>query len=175
MSILSGFKKYKKYKKTNEGYQLQSQWTSSQTVEMNDGNTAETNLGAIKGITSSLASTSNNYALSASAGKNLQDQVTTLNTDLTSLAQNTQSLQGWTPFSFNANIEFGSNGVTYIGKDITQLALIANAIGADRVVTIAITSHPVGGKIELHGYNGNLATPLVGPAWIIVAGLVKYQ
>lgn len=82
MSILSGFFKTKKYRKTSDGYKLQSLWTSSQTVEMNDGNTAETNLGAIKGITSSLASTSSNYALSASAGKNLQDQVSTLNTNL---------------------------------------------------------------------------------------------
>lgn len=85
MSILSGFFKTKKYRKTSDGYKLQSLWTSSQTVEMNDGNTAETNLGAIKGITSSLASTSSNYALSASAGKNLQDQVSTLNTNLSAL------------------------------------------------------------------------------------------
>ncbi len=82
MSILSGFFKTKKYRKTDTGYKLQSEWTSASTVEMADGNTAETNLGAIKGITSSLATENDNYALSASAGKNLQDQVTTLNTDL---------------------------------------------------------------------------------------------
>lgn len=76
MSILSGFFKTKKYRKTDSGYKLQSEWTSSETVEMSDGNTLETNLGSIKGITSSLASPSNNYALSASAGKSLQDQVT---------------------------------------------------------------------------------------------------
>lgn len=55
---------------------------NSTQVTMGDGHTAETNLGAIKGITSSLASTSTNYALSASAGKSLQDQVSTLNTNL---------------------------------------------------------------------------------------------
>lgn len=54
----------------------------STEVTMGDGNTAEVNLGAIQGITSSLASTGDNYALSASAGKNLQDQITTLNTKL---------------------------------------------------------------------------------------------
>lgn len=85
MSILSGFFKTKKFRKTSDGYKLESLWTSSQTVEMNDGNTAETNLGAIKGITSSLASTSSNYALSASAGKSLQDQVSTLNTNLNAM------------------------------------------------------------------------------------------
>lgn len=82
MSILSGFFKTKKYRKTDDGYKLQSEWTSSETVEMGDGNTAEENLGAIQGITSSLASTSNNFALSASAGKDLQDQISDLNTDL---------------------------------------------------------------------------------------------
>lgn len=87
MSILSGFLKTKKYRKKDDGnYQLQSEWTSSETVEMADGNTLETNLGSIKGITSSLSSTSSNYALSASAGKSLQDNINTLNTNLTNLS-----------------------------------------------------------------------------------------
>ena len=87
MSILSGFFKTKKYRKTDDGYKLQSEWTSSETVEMGDGNTAEENLGAIQGITSSLASTSDNYALSASAGKDLQDQITYVNDSLTECFQ----------------------------------------------------------------------------------------
>ena len=37
MSILSGFLKTKKYRKTNDGYKLQSEWTSASTVEMSDG------------------------------------------------------------------------------------------------------------------------------------------
>lgn len=37
MSILSGFFKTKKYRKTDDGYRLQSEWTSADTVEMNDG------------------------------------------------------------------------------------------------------------------------------------------
>lgn len=61
---------------------------NSTQVTMGDGHTAETNLGAIKGITSSLASTSTNYALSASAGKSLQDQVSTLNTNLNNKSDN---------------------------------------------------------------------------------------
>lgn len=75
MSILSGFLKTKKYRKTANGYKLQSEWTSSQTVQMDDGNTLQNNLGAIKGITSSLTSTNSSYALSAAAGKNLQEQL----------------------------------------------------------------------------------------------------
>lgn len=41
MSILSGFKKVKKYIKGSSGYRLLSQWTSSHTVEMDDGSTLE--------------------------------------------------------------------------------------------------------------------------------------
>lgn len=41
MSILKGFIKAKKYRKTIEGYKLESHWTSSETVEMNDGRTLQ--------------------------------------------------------------------------------------------------------------------------------------
>ena len=83
MSILSGFFKTKKLRRMADGnYKLQSEWTSSETVEMADGNTAEENLGSIKGITSSLASIDSGYALAADAGKNLQDQVNELNSNL---------------------------------------------------------------------------------------------
>ena len=43
MSILSGFKKVRRYIKESNGYQLLSQWTSSQTVEMDDGTALEAN------------------------------------------------------------------------------------------------------------------------------------
>ena len=39
MSILSGFLKTKRYRLTDDGYKLQSEWTSSDTVEMGDGKT----------------------------------------------------------------------------------------------------------------------------------------
>lgn len=87
MSILSGFFKTKKYRKTDTGYQLQSEWTSASTVEMADGNTAETNLGAIQGITDSLTATSSNVALSAKAGSNLQGQIDDVNSNLSNVAQ----------------------------------------------------------------------------------------
>ena len=49
MSILSGFKKIKKYEANDAGnHQLVSQWTSASTVEMTNGNTAETEIGEIK-------------------------------------------------------------------------------------------------------------------------------
>lgn len=87
MSIASGFTKMKNYILTSSGYKLLSRWTSSQTVHMGDGtddtDTVENRFGAMKGITSSLATDNDEYALSASAGKNLQDQCTQLNQSLT--------------------------------------------------------------------------------------------
>lgn len=87
MSIASGFTKMKNYILTSSGYKLLSRWTSSQTVHMGDGtddtDTVEYRFGAMKGVTSSLATDNDEYALSASAGKNLQDQCTQLNQSLT--------------------------------------------------------------------------------------------
>lgn len=86
MSIASGFTKMKNYILTSSGYKLLSRWTSSQTVHMGDGtddtDTVEYRFGAMKGITSSLATDNDEFALSASAGKNLQDQCTQLNQSL---------------------------------------------------------------------------------------------
>lgn len=42
MGILSGFKKYKEYLKTDDGYQPMSRWTKSDAVIMGDG-TDDTN------------------------------------------------------------------------------------------------------------------------------------
>lgn len=47
MSILNHISKVKRYRKTDAGYALQSQWTSAETVEMNDGSTLEESLGSI--------------------------------------------------------------------------------------------------------------------------------
>ena len=81
MSVLDGYNKYKRYIKTNDGYKLCSQWTSSNTVQMDDGNTLQTNLGAINGITDSLTATSSNIAASAAAVKTLNDNLTSHNHD----------------------------------------------------------------------------------------------
>lgn len=79
MSILSGFKRYKDYLKTDNGYQLMSRWTKSDAVVMGDGtddtNTLEKNLGAIQGISSSLTSDSENIALSCAGAKRLSQSI----------------------------------------------------------------------------------------------------
>lgn len=65
MSILSGYKKVKNYIETGSGKKLLSRWTSSNTVEFNDGKTAQTKVGAIKGITTSTSAKETGYAADA--------------------------------------------------------------------------------------------------------------
>lgn len=65
MSILSGYKKVKNYIETGSGKKLLSRWTSSNTVEFNDGKTAQTKVGAIKGITTSTNTKETGYAADA--------------------------------------------------------------------------------------------------------------
>lgn len=78
MGILSGFKKFKRYIRTeDDNYILDSEWTSSETVQMNDGGTLEENLGGITGITDSLTSASSNVAASAKAISTLKQSVDT--------------------------------------------------------------------------------------------------
>lgn len=76
MSILSGFKKIKRYVKTSSGYQLLSQWTSSQTVEMDDGTTLETKM-TTKANLASPTLTGTPKAPTASAGTNTTQIATT--------------------------------------------------------------------------------------------------
>lgn len=65
MSILSGYKKFKKYIKTSSGFQLQSLWSNANTVEADDGKNMQTKVGAINGITSSTTANSADIAASA--------------------------------------------------------------------------------------------------------------
>lgn len=55
MSILNGFSKVKRYRKTESGYKLQSQWTSSETVEMSDGSILQDQLAALSGSLNGLS------------------------------------------------------------------------------------------------------------------------
>ena len=64
MSIVSGYKKFKKYILTSSGFQLVSHWTKANTLEFDDGKTAQDKLGAIDGISSSKDSSSDKIAAS---------------------------------------------------------------------------------------------------------------
>ena len=82
MSILSGFFKTKRYRKTTDGYKLESNWTSGNTVELDDGNTVQNNLGAIKGITTSTSVAEEGYAADATTIAALNTTVDELNNSL---------------------------------------------------------------------------------------------
>lgn len=86
MSILSGYKKVKNYIETGSGKKLLSRWTSSNTVEFEDGKTAQTKVGAIKGITTSTSATETGYAADATT-------VAALNQSLGNLANGTITIK----------------------------------------------------------------------------------
>ena len=75
MSIASGYKKFKKYILTSSGFQLVYHWTKANTLEFDDGKTAQDKLGAIDGISSSRESNSDKIAASTAL-------VSELNSDL---------------------------------------------------------------------------------------------
>lgn len=79
MSILSGYKKVKNYIETGSGKKLLSRWTSSNTVEFNDGKTAQTKVGAIKGITTSTSATETGYAADATTVAALNQSLDNIN------------------------------------------------------------------------------------------------
>ena len=68
MAILSGYSKVKDRILTSSGYKLLSRWTSSNTVDFDDGKTAQTKLGAINGIVKDLSSLSTVTDSSFAAG-----------------------------------------------------------------------------------------------------------
>ena len=64
MGILSGYKNVKDRILTSDGFKLLSRWTSSNSIEFNDGSTAEEKVGGINGISSSSTATATNIASS---------------------------------------------------------------------------------------------------------------
>ena len=82
MSILSGYKKFKKYIKTSSGFQLQSLWTSANTVEADDKRTIQTKVGAINGISSSETANSAEIAASTALTNKMNGTINNLNRDL---------------------------------------------------------------------------------------------
>lgn len=181
MSIASGFTKMKNYILTSSGYKLLSRWTSSQTVHMGDGtddtDTVEYRFGAMKGVTSSLATDNDEFALSASAGKNLQDQCTQLNQSLTQLknpAKGTKGIlvNGGTPLtkdyllvytlkttnvalsgaSFSINGIKVGNLVTRTPNSVIEISGCVRAFAGD-VITTHVAS--AGGYADVYAYSPN--------------------
>ena len=82
MSIASGYKKFKKYILTSSGFQLVSHWTNANTLQFDDGKTAQAKLGAIDGISSSKDSSSDKIAASTKLVSELNSNLTTVNQNL---------------------------------------------------------------------------------------------
>lgn len=152
MSILSGYGKFKRYVLTDSGYKLCSQWTSSNTVHFDDGKTAQTKLGAISGITDSLTSTNSNIALSAKSGKNLQDQITSLNADINTLNTNLRSKAIYVAPANNSK----ALNVTCSRANYDSTSYFIYIYGGRRIVgLIAINGQTTSTSFETfdHGYN----------------------
>lgn len=73
--IVTGRKFRKLVDEATKLWQRISFWTKASDVEFDDGSTAETKMGAINGITDSLASTSSNIAASAKALSQLNNKL----------------------------------------------------------------------------------------------------
>lgn len=73
--IVTGRKFRKLIDEATKLWQRMSFWTKASDVEFDDGSTAETKMGAINGITDSLASTSSNIAASAKAINQLNNKL----------------------------------------------------------------------------------------------------
>ena len=71
-------------KETGSGKKLLSRWTSSNTVKFEDGKTAQTKVGAIKGITTSTSATETGYAADATTVAALNQSLSNINNIKTS-------------------------------------------------------------------------------------------
>ena len=116
MSILSGFFKTKRYRKTADGYKLESNWTSGNTVELDDGNTVQNNVGAIKGITTTTSVTEEGYAADATTVAALNNSLNTLYLPNGDIAKNLKFVIGecdveCTMFDNNIGLYCGSIAV----------------------------------------------------------------
>ena len=151
MSIASGFTKMKNYILTSSGYKLLSRWTSSQTVHMGDGtddtDTVEYRFGAMKGVTSSLATDNDEFALSASAGKNLQDQCTQLNQSLTNIGVEeylgSTTTKGWAMVEVTNLNKYKSIRIYATSIDNTN-----NRLGMNEIPVSVLIN---GGSVQFHG------------------------
>ena len=119
MSILSGIKKVIPYFKNADGnYEQLSYKTSSQTVDFDDGKTAETKLGAIKGITTSTSVTETGYAADAKTVSEINQSLVSM-LKVVEIRINGEG-EGYSHFSIDANYKLINIVVYYEGSDISK-------------------------------------------------------
>ena len=88
MAIISGYQKMKDYIKQTSGYQLLSRWANANTLECDDGNTLQSKVGGISGISSSLTANSSTQAASTQLTNQLYQNITQFYGELTELENN---------------------------------------------------------------------------------------
>ena len=108
MSILSGYSKVKDRILTSSGYKLLSRWTSSNTVDFDDGKTAQTKLGAINGIVKDASSLSTVTDPTFAAGAvAVKDALADVNSKLGKMFEFGGSAQ-----KLRVEVDFGNNNQT---------------------------------------------------------------
>lgn len=140
MSIVSGYKKFKKYILTSSGFQLVSHWTNANTLQFDDGKTAQAKLGAIDGISSSKDSSSDKIAASTKL-------VSELNSNLQELKEGIMKIATKT-----VTVTTGNSGSTY------QNEIDLNDMGLDVSKIVACYFEPSNAGIGLTSTGGGQCT-----------------
>lgn len=91
MNILSGFKKVRRRIRLPEGYKLLSFWTSSQTVEMDDGTTLESNKATWDDASEKKHEHTNKAALDSITSEKVSKWNTIAESNVTGIKGNTES------------------------------------------------------------------------------------
>mgnify|MGYP000284868524 CR=1 FL=1 len=132
MSIASGYKKFKKYILTSSGFQLVSHWTKANTLEFDDGKTAQDKLGAIDGISSSRESNSDKIAASTAL-------VSELNSDLGGIQFDVDEKgNALAQYTFDGNVKTVNLG----GEAMTLYGLYGkmDSTGTSNTISIPVTN-----------------------------------
>lgn len=178
MSILTGFKRFKKFIKTDNGYMPSYDKTIASAVCFGDGtddtDTVESRLSGIKGITTSNSVTETGYAADASVVSEISNDITEIQNNIGTLNSSLASLKNWSRFYLNTNLTF-INGQHYVDTNNVKIA------GQILSVTFVMTSNNVTGFASIDG-NGQLIitaydglTPVEGTVWTVISGLVEYS
>lgn len=157
MSILTGFIKTKRHRKTDAGYILQSEWTHSDTVEMPDGKTlteamsdTEAANKMIKGVIDGTTPAGNSFKLGGLTATEWQEQIDNTNqrvddiVDGTTVVGDSEKFGGLTVEEWEDKI--GSSG----GGGSVDVSGLQSAI--DDIVN---GTTPSGDSQKLNGHEAN--------------------
>lgn len=117
-------------------------WTHANDVEFNDGKTAQTKVGAIKGITTSTNTAETGYAADATTVTTLNQSVTTLNQSLGNLKTDL-NLNGLSNIKIDAGtvvkeVKSGNNSfVLFSFQQVADIFKLQNFSATDIVILVS--------------------------------------